>query len=673
MIPDDKTKNRANELKALLEHHNYRYYVLDSPEISDSEYDALFDELSQLEEQYPELRTPDSPTQRVGAPPLDKFKQKKHSLPMLSLNKAMNHDDFRDFDRRVRDLIAGEGGDIEYAVEPKFDGLAVELIFENGVFVSGATRGDGITGEEVTENLRTVGSIPLKLRIDSAPPLLEVRGEVIIEKDDFDRFNRQRSEQGEEMFANPRNMAAGSLRQLDSKITASRPLKFFAYGVGSMEGISFDGHHETLMYLKKAGFKLSDHVGKFANISKVEEYYIKMLDLRESLPYDIDGIVIKVDSYHQQQIAGELSRSPRWAVAWKFPPVQKTTVVENIDVQVGRTGTLTPVAHLKPVQVGGVTVSRATLHNEDEVKRKDVRVGDTVVVQRAGDVIPEVVMVIKEKRTGKEKPFKMPDTCPSCGSRVERVGDEAAIRCVSLYCPAQLVERIAHFASRGAMDIEGLGFKTIEALIDKGLLKDVSDLYTLPDHRDEIIDMERMGEKSFANLIAGLDMSKSRELARVIYALGIFGVGENTAGILASHFRSLNRILGASIEELQEIDGIGPIVARSVRQFFTDENNLSIIEKLMSRGVRFPDAEGTISDGHLNGRTFVLTGTLAGYSRAEAQKIIENFGGKVTSSVSKKTDFVVAGESPGSKLEKANKLGVTVLDEEGFKKLIEGV
>jgi DNA ligase (NAD+) len=664
-------KKRAAELRKLIAHHNYRYHVLDSPEISDAEYDQLFDELVKLEKEHPELQTPDSPTQRVGAPPLDKFPPKKHSLPMLSLNKAMTREDFLDFDRRMHELIAGEGGDIEYAVEPKYDGLAVELIYKEGIFTSGSTRGDGFTGEEVTANLRTVKSIPLKLHAEKPPALLEVRGEVFIHKDDFEEFNRKRSEAGEEMFANPRNMAAGSIRQLDSKVTASRPLRFVAYGIGRIEGKRFDGHYQTLEYLQTVGFVISEHRGKYNNVDEVQKYYESILSRREALPYDIDGIVVKVDSYQQQEIAGVISRSPRWAVAWKFPPVQKTTTVEDIKVQVGRTGTLTPVAHLKPVQVGGVTVSRATLHNEDEVKRKDVRVGDTVIVQRAGDVIPEVVKVIKEKRSGREKEFKMPVKCPVCGSHVERMGDEAAIRCTSLSCRAQLIEKIFHFASRGAMDIEGLGYKTVEAFIDKGFIEDVADLYLLPEKKDEIIGMERMGEKSFQNLVDGLEASKSRSLARIIYALGIFGVGGSTAGLLASHFGSMDRLMKADEEELQGIEGVGPVVAHSVHSFFHDKNNIEVIRKLGRLGVRFPEAKVISKEGALTGKTFVLTGTLSDFTRTEAQREIERLGGKVTSSVSKKTNYVVAGENPGSKLEKAQKLGVTIIDEEQFKILLE--
>ena len=428
-----------------------------------------------------------------------------------------------------------------------------------------------------------------------------------------------------------------------------------------------------LKYLESVGLKISEHLDKFDDVENVERYYKQILSKREKLPYDIDGIVVKVDSYHQQEIAGELSRSPRWAIAWKFPPVQKTTVVEKIDVQVGRTGTLTPVAHLTPVQVGGVTVSRATLHNEDEVKRKDVRVGDTVVVQRAGDVIPEVVKVIKEKRTGKEKEFVMPDRCPACGSHVERIGDEAAIRCSSLYCAAQLIERIFHFASRGAMDIEGLGYKTVETFIEKGFIKNIADLFHLHDKKEDIIGIEGMGEKSFQKLVDGLEISKSRELPRITYALGIFGVGVNTANLLASNFGSIENLISASEEDLQNVEGVGPIVARSVYSFFNDKTNIEIIKKLKKSGVRFPESKTKMKSGPFIGRTFVLTGTLVDFTRSAAKKAIESLGGKVSASISKKTDYVVVGESPGSKLDKARKLGVSILDETAFKKLIGAI
>ena len=663
-------KSRADELRRLLEHHNYRYHVLDSPEISDAEYDELYDELVRIEKEHPELITSDSPTQRIGAPPLSKFPSHKHSIPMMSLGKVTTNDEFLEFDKRVRGLIGGEGGPIEYTVEPKYDGLAVALIYRNGIFQTGATRGDGFSGEEVKENLKTIKNIPLRLIGNKPPDLLEVRGEVVISKSDFEKFNKARADGGLELFANPRNMAAGSLRQLDSGNTAQRPLRFIAYGIGETKGTPLNGHFETMNLIKRYGIPISGHLKKFTNKDELTAYYEQILEERDSFDFDIDGIVIKVNSYRQQAIAGELSRSPRWAVAWKFPPTQRTTVVEKIEVQVGRTGTLTPVAHLTPVQVGGVTVSRATLHNEQEVERKDIRVGDTVIIQRAGDVIPEIVAVVKEKRPPGANKFVMPDKCPVCGSHVQRVEGEVAIRCVSLYCRAQLVEKISHFASRGAMDIEGLGYKTIEAFIEKGFVKDVADLYLLPAMKEQILEMERMGDKSFENLVAALETSKKRELPRIIYALGILGVGENTATLLARHFGSLERLMQAGEAEISSIRGIGPVIANSVARFFSDTNNIKVIGKLKKSGVQFPRAK-VAADGPLKGKTFVLTGSLEAFSRPQAQKAIEQLGGHVTSSVSKKTDFVVAGADPGSKLDKARTLGVRVLEEAEFKKLLE--
>ncbi len=670
MKKDIDYKSRARELRELIEHHNYRYYVLDKPEISDAEYDEMFDELARLEAEYPDLRTPDSPTQRVGAEPLDKFPSSKHKVPMLSLGKCNLKEEFEDFDRRVRGLLTGSRVKIEYTVEPKYDGLAVSLTYKNGQLEIGATRGDGFTGEVVTENLKTVRTIPLRLRTDKPPRTLEVRGEVIIYKSDFEKFNKKRLEASLELFANPRNMAAGSLRQLDSRITASRPLRFFAYGIGMSEGVSFDGHYETMKFFESAGFKISDYLNKYDKIEDVEKFYDDILAQRDSLPYDIDGIVIKVDSYRQQTAAGVLSRSPRWAIAWKFPPIQRTTVVEDIKVQVGRTGILTPVAYLKPVQVGGVTVSRATLHNDQEIERKDIRVGDTVIIQRAGDVIPEVVKVILEKRTGREKKFAMPAACPVCGSPVQRVEGEVAVRCSSLYCPAQIIEKITHFASRGAMDIEGLGYRTIELFSEKGFIRDISDLYLLPSKKKEIVQIERMGEKSFSNLVAALELSKKRELPRIIFALGIPGVGESTAFLLAEHFGSMNRLMSASEEEINKIKGVGPIMARAIHTFFNDNNNVAVIRRLQKNGVEFPEMAKQTREGPLTGKTFVLTGTLESYSRSEAEKEIQKLGGKATSSVSGKTDYVIAGADPGSKIDKARKLGVKVIDEAEFKKLL---
>ncbi len=670
MKKESDYKSRARDLRELIEHHNYRYYVMDKPEISDAEYDELFDQLTRLESEHPELRTADSPTQRVGAEPLDKFPTSKYKVPMLSLGKCNIKEEFEDFDRRVRGLLAGSRVKIEYAVEPKYDGLAVSLTYKNGQLELGATRGDGFTGEVVTENLKTVRTVPLKLRTDKPPKILEVRGEVIIFKSDFEIFNKQRLEANLELFANPRNMAAGSLRQLDSRITASRPLRFFAYGIGVLEGISFEGHHETMKYLESVGFRISDYLDRYEKVEDIEKFYDNILAKRDSLQYDIDGIVIKVDSYRQQAAAGVLSRSPRWAIAWKFPPIQRTTVVEEIKVQVGRTGILTPVAYLKPVQVGGVTVSRATLHNDQEVERKDIRVGDTVIIQRAGDVIPEVVKVILEKRTGREKKFVMPSKCPVCGSAVQRVEGEVAVRCPSLYCPAQIIEKITHFASRGAMDIEGLGYRTIELFSDKGFIKDISDLYLLPSKKKEIVQIERMGEKSFSNLVAALELSKKRELPRVIFALGIPGVGEVTSLLLAENFGTMNRLMNASEEEINEIKGVGPIMAKAIHMFFADNNNVAVIRRLQKNGVEFPEMVRETREGPLTGKTFVLTGTLENYSRSEAEKEIQRLGGKATSSVSGKTDYVIAGADPGTKIEKARKLGVKVIDEAEFKKLL---
>ena len=670
MIPKD-IKNKANKLRQEIEHHNYQYYVLDQPEVSDSEYDRLFDELLGLENQYPELVTPDSPTQRVGAPPLAKFVGVRHALPMLSLNKVTTDVEFDDFVRRVTELLAGEGGKVEYAVDLKFDGLAVELVYEKGIFTQGSTRGDGINGEDVTANLRTVKSIPLKLTGKDVPELLEVRGEVIIFRSEFDKLNRKQLESEDKVFANPRNAAAGSLRQLDSKITALRPLTFFAYAIGRCEGKQFVNQYETIKYLAKLGFKISEFNRLVKTPDDVKAYFTEVGDKRDKLDFDIDGIVIKVNDYHQQEILGEIARSPRWAVAWKFPPQQVTTIVEDIQVQVGRTGILTPVAHLKPVQVGGVTVSRATLHNEDELKAKDIRIGDTVLIQRAGDVIPEVVTVIDSKRSGNEKKFVMPAKCPVCNSKTVRIEGEAANRCVNPYCRAQIVERITHFASKGGMDIEGLGGKTVELLVANEFIHDIADLYAIPNHKDEILKLERTGKKWFENLSNALENSKHRPLENIIYALGIRNIGEHLASVIASRFGSMDNLRAQSREQLVEVNEIGPIVADSIAAFFDDKRNIEVLNKLQRYGVIFQEETTSVTEGELTGKTFVLTGTLDSYTRNEAKKQIEMRGGRVTSSVSKNTDFVVVGADPGSKYDKATKLGVTILDENAFSELLK--
>jgi DNA ligase (NAD+) len=669
MIPE-QIKREVDWLRAEIRRHDLLYYQEDRPEISDAEYDRLFDRLVELEKQYPELLTPDSPTQRVGAAPSEKFEPVRHALPMLSLAKVTSVGEFREFHRRVESILANEGGRIQYTAEPKFDGLAVELIYENGIFITGSTRGDGIIGENITSNLKTLKSIPLRLSGDKIPPLIEIRGEVIINKSAFHKMNEERRHNGEEEFANPRNAAAGSIRQLDPKITAGRPLRFVAYGTGRVEGMLLSGHFETMMLVRSIGFKIADDLTICSTPQEVENYYAMMATRRDDLDYEIDGIVVKVNNYAQQQALGELSRSPRWAVAWKFLPEQAITKVRDIVVQVGRTGILTPVANLEPVRVGGVIVSRATLHNEDELRRKDVRIGDTVIVQRAGDVIPEIVKVLPENRPEGLAPFSMPKVCPECQAPTVRLEGEAATRCVNPYCPAQLLEKIAHFASKGAMDIEGLGYKTIEMLIENGFVKDVADLFEIPKHKDKILELERTGEKWFSNLEKALENAKSRPLKNIIFALGIRNVGEHLAGVLAKTYGSIDNLQKQTIETLTQTDEVGPIVAESIVSFFSNRHTADILEKLKKVGVVFPIEEKPSGKGKFAGKTFVVTGTLDKYSRKEAELEIEKRGGKVTSSVSSKTDYVVVGADPGSKYDKAMKLGITILSEAEFTRLL---
>ena len=664
--PDKKIADSAKALREEIHRHNYLYYVLDQPEISDAEYDRLFDELSSLEKQFPELVTPDSPTQRVGAPPLQAFKTVRHSLPMLSLGKATSETEFLDFHRRVVDLSKVDR--ISYVVEPKFDGLAVEVVYREGLYSLGATRGDGTVGEEVTLNLKTVKSIPLRLRGKDVPELIEVRGEVIMNKEDFTKLNRERENAGEPLFANPRNAAAGSLRQLDSKVTGTRPLTMFAYGIGVLTGKKLTGHWETLSYLQKMGFKVSEHTELCRDAVQVKQYYEGILNRRDRLPYEIDGIVVKVDAFELQRRLGEISRSPRWAVAWKFPAQQEHTVVKDIIVSVGRTGALTPVALLEPVRVAGVEVSRATLHNEDEVKKKDIRIGDTVVIQRAGDVIPEVVKVIETKRTGREKPFTMPDLCPICGSKVERPEGEAVHRCTGLACPAQIKEHLSHFASKGAMDIDGLGYKLLEQMVDKGIIQDQADLYFL--NKEDLMKMDRMGDKLAQNLLDAIDRSRKPALADLIYALGIRNVGEHLATVLARNFKSIDNLARQNLQTLTQVHEVGPIVAESIYNFFHNPKNLKVLDKLKKGGVIFPEEKTELRETPLTGKTFVLTGGLDFMTRDEARKIIETLGGRVSSSVSKKTDFVITGKDPGSKYADARRLGVKTLNEDEFKKMI---
>lgn len=658
-------QKRIQELRNAIHDHNHRYYVLDDPEISDHEYDRLFQELKKLEEEHPELVTPDSPTRRVGGPPLKKFTSVRHLLPMLSLDNAFNEKDLRDFHTRVIKALGHEKAD--YVCELKFDGLAVSLIYENGVFVRGATRGNGEEGEDVTINLKTIPSIPLRLMGETKPPkVLEARGEVYMRKKYLEKLNRQREKEGEPLFANPRNAAAGSVRQLDSGITAKRNLDFFTYGTGYTEGIAFKTHWEALQFLKTCGFKVNLNTILCKTIEEAPQYYETWKKKRQNLPYDTDGTVIKVNSLAFQQELGEVSRHPRWAIAYKFPPEQAKTKIVDIRVQVGRTGALTPVAVMEPVRLSGSTVSRATLHNEDEIKRLDVRIEDTVVIQKAGEIIPEVVSVVKEKRTGKERNFEMPKNCPECGVPVLRSPDEAVTRCTSLSCTAQLKERIRFFCSRNAMDIEGLGYKWIDHMVEKGLVKDPSDLYALT--KQNLMLLERMGDKLAENMLNSIQDSRETTLSRFTYALGIRHVGQHLSDVLAEHFGSMEKLAGASIEELQSISEIGPEVSQSIVSFFKQSANRKVIEKLKKAGIQF-ERKVVSTNSKLSGKKFIFTGALSSFSRSEAENLVKRLGGKITSTVTKDTDFAVVGADPGSKFQKAQKLNVHVLSEEEFKRM----
>ncbi len=668
---DGQIKKHIEEVRRQLHYHNYRYYVLDDPEISDAGYDRLLRELEALETRHPETITPDSPTQRVGAQPAENFQSIAHSIPMLSLENGFDFEEVREFDRRIKRFLKDDQ-EIEYTAEPKMDGLAIELIYEKGVLTQSSTRGDGLMGEEITQNVRTIHAIPLKL-LDSKllpPDRLEVRGEVYIRIKDFQEFNRKREKAGEAPFANPRNAAAGSLRQLDPKITAQRPLHFFSYGLGLVNGRAFISQWEVLQTLPEWGLPVNPLIKRCQGISDCLDFCSEMEPLRHTLPYEIDGVVLKVNSFVLQEQLGVKSRSPRWALAYKFQPSQETTQILNIEVQVGRTGTLTPVAHLKPVFVGGVEVSRATLHNQDELERKDIRIGDTVIVQRAGEVIPEVVKVVTSVRRGREKPFTMPKKCPVCESPVVRLPGESAHRCSNPNCPAQIKESIRHFASKGAMDIDGLGEKLVDQLVEKGLIRDYGDLFYLS--RDTLISLERLAEKSADNLIRALEQSKKTTLSRFVYALGIRHVGEHLSSLLAGHFGSLKILKEVGEEELKAIREVGPQVARSIRAFFDNPANIKVVEKIMSAGVGF--MEKPFSNRRpLTGKTFVLTGKLAKMTRDQAKEKIEALGGKAANQVSRKVDFVIAGEEPGSKLDKAKEMEVPVLTEEEFDRMLKNI
>ncbi|MCK9364001.1 MAG: NAD-dependent DNA ligase LigA [Syntrophales bacterium] len=681
----EEAQTRISQLRTAIHHHNRRYYQMDDPEITDAEYDLLLRTVAEIEEEFPDLVTPDSPTQRVGAPPLEKFSPVAHLTPMLSLkdvfpmkNNIFSDGEIRDFDRRCRQL--SEADAILYTVEPKLDGLAVNLLYLNGRLATGSTRGDGAVGENVTSNIRTIPTVPLQIpqahsspapqqtETIAVPEKIEIRGEICMERAVLQKLNQRRDQEGLPPFANPRNAAAGSLRQLDSRITARRPLTLFCYALGGVEGIPFQSHTDILTALSQWGFQVNPLIRRRIGLDECIEYYHHINEIREGLPYEIDGVVIKVDNLRIQEQLGAVSRSPRWAIACKFAPVQEQTILEDIIVQVGRTGVLTPVAVLTPIRVGGVTVSRATLHNEDNISNKDIRIGDTVIVQRAGDVIPEIVSVLKGSRNGRERPFTMPEKCPECGSQVVRIEGEVAVRCVNLSCQAQLREHISHFASRAALDIDGMGDKLAAQLVADSLVGDPADLFFLT--KEKLLAMERMADKSATNLLEAIGRAKRPSLARLIYALGIRHVGERTAKLLAARYRNLDALATADISELQTIKDIGPEVATSIASFFREQANLRVIEKLRLAGVS-PVIDNSLSEAPLSGKYFVFTGTLPNLGRNEAKLLVESLGGTVESSVTKKTSYVVAGEAPGSKIEKARKAGTPILDEDSFLTLLD--
>ncbi len=665
----NKGKKRIEELRETINHHNYRYYVLDSPEISDAEYDELMKELRQLESEHPELVTPDSPTQRVGAPPLEAFGVVEHPQPLLSLANAFSYEELAAWHKRVSNLLGERQFDL--VCEPKIDGLAVALTYVDGLLVTGATRGDGYRGEDITQNLKTVRSIPLSVSRE-APPRFEVRGEVYLPKAGFKKLNEERAKEELPLFANPRNAAAGSVRQLDSSITARRPLDIFIYGLGWTEGKAVpDTHWEIMQWLKSLGFKINPNIALCQSLDEAEKYYQSWAESREKSPYEADGIVAKVNSIALQQELGTVAHEPRWAIAYKFPAIQGTTKLIDIGINVGRTGSLNPYAVLEPVRVGGVVISSAALHNEEDIHRKDIRIGDWVVVQRAGEVIPEIVEPIVSRRTGKEKIFSMPTRCPVCGSEVIKPEGEAMHRCTNAACPSQALEKIKHFVSRGAMDIDGVGEKLCQALFEGGLVKDAADLYYLT--KDQLLGLERMADKSVSNVLNSIEKSKDRPLARVIFALGITHVGDQYAELLAERFNSIDDLAKASEEELSDLPSIGPKIAESIVAFFRQEGNRQIIEKLRKAGVRLEREEvkeARLEELPLAGLEFVLTGKMESFSRSEAEAKIKALGGKAGSDVTRKTSYVVVGADPGSKLAKAQKLGTKTLSEAEFVDLL---
>ncbi|WP_103108410.1 NAD-dependent DNA ligase LigA [Brevibacillus reuszeri] len=662
-------ETKIKELAKRIEHHNRLYHEEDRPEITDQEYDQLMRELKELESRFPELASPDSPSLRVGGEPLPFFEKVVHRTPMLSLGNAFNEEEIRDFDRRVRQAVGSQA--VRYVVELKIDGLAVSLHYENGLFVRGATRGDGTIGEDITQNLKTIRSIPLRL---TRPLTLEVRGEAYMPKGAFEKLNKEREERGEALFANPRNSAAGSLRQLDPKIAASRQLDTFIYAIGDLQGEVVESHSEGLALLETLGFKVNQERRVFDDIDELLAFVESWTEKRPHLPYEIDGLVIKVDSYAQQQELGFTAKSPRWAVAYKFPAEEAVTVLEGIEVSVGRTGNVTPTALLKPVSLAGTTVKRASLHNEDIIREKGLLIGDHVVVKKAGDIIPEIIAVLPERRTGSETPFSMPTHCPECGSELVRLEEEVALRCINPMCPALIREGMIHFVSRTAMNIDGLGEKVVAQLYHDGIIHSVADLYYLHQQRDVLLGMERMGEKSVDNLLAAIEASKENSLERVLFGLGIRLVGAKAARVLAEHFGNIDAIMQADEEALTQIDEIGPKMAASLTNYFSQPQAEAVIERLKAAGVNMEYKGIRIESGAelpFSGKTIVLTGTLTQMSRQEAEEAIARMGGKVTGSVSKKTDLVIAGDKAGSKLEKAEKLGVEVMDEAGFLQVLE--
>lgn len=657
-------ENRIRELREILNYHNHKYYVEDNPEISDFDYDKLMRELKQLEEQNPELVTPDSPTQRVGGKPLEGFDTVAHRIVMLSLSDAFSKEELYEFDRRVRNVV---GDKAEYIVEAKVDGLSVSLEYENGRFARGSTRGDGVVGEDVTLNLRTINSIPLAIKDKDVR--LEVRGEVYIPKGDFLKLNEEREIEGESLFANPRNAAAGSLRQLDPKVTASRKLDIIIFNIQNCEGKEFHTHKESLDYLKEQGFKVISLSTLCRDIDSAVEEIERIGRMRGDIPFEIDGAVIKVNSLAQREVLGSTTKTPRWAIAYKYPAECQQTVINDIIVQVGRTGALTPTAILEPVKLAGSTVGRATLHNIDYIRQKDIRIGDTVLVQKAGDVIPEVVEVLTDRRAGDERDFVMPEQCPVCGAPTERVEGEAAVRCTGIECPARLFRSIVHFASRDAMNIEGLGPAIVDQLIANGLITNIADLYFLK--YEDLVKLERMGNKSSENLLNSIDKSKRNNLDKLIFGFGIRYIGLRAAQLLAESFGSLDEIMDADTPRLLQIREIGEKMAESVVMFFNQEQARHTVSRLKDAGVNMLGMKKELKDSRFEGLTFVLTGTLEGFTRQEASEIIESYGGRVSGSVSKKTDYVLAGEEAGSKLDKAKELGVKVIDEREFISIIE--